>query len=1421
MLPIGSVTADARVEATFAILRTLRVEAQANGSVVAKVDGADAVTIKPGPSQGFAVTILSAATLTATADAGWAFAGWAVAGDVRCAGDAQDNPCVLLISSITADATVWADFDAVPTTLTVTAGANGSVAAEIDGAGAVTVTTEQGFAFSVEASATLTATAASDYRFDHWTLSGGLACAAGTASNICVLPTRSVTADATVDAVFIIQTALTVTARRGGSVAAEVDEADAVTVNAGSRHDFTAVTDMSTATLTATTDNTGWTFAGWTVSDGTACAGGTQANPCALEEAVAGATVEAVFDVILTKLRGGAGANGQIKVGVVGGGSVVHSEEFRTVEAGNSLARPHGLNFSILSSALLRAIPHPGYELDRWSSPSNHAPPCKPGTQKNFCEVPVGTPPINPRPGRPDALGIYASAIFKATPTTLTVTTGANGSVAAEVGGGGEMMINPSRSQDFAFSVEASATLTATAASDYRFARWTLSGPSGPACADGTDPNICELPTGSLRADARVEAIFIPLLALTVEVRAGGSVAAEVDEADADTVVTMTVNAGSHHDFITVTETFAATLTATADAGWAFASWTLSSGSACAGGTASNICALASAAGATIEAVFELVPSTLTATADPGGSVFVKVNGNDSISLSVVGDFPQTHSLTVDVLSAVSLEALPDNGYLFTGWTLSGGLACAGGGGTATANPCVLAAGSVTTDTTVSAAFELGPSAAWRGPGSVSVSLSGGSVMHTAVPYAAGAFEGWVGNELPSGCLKALACDVSLLRPRQRAIGPNLPVAMFRPFVVDGIKSLAFGLGYHGADPDHLRVFFQDAPSAGFTPVAGLGDLRPDAVPALARLQVPVHLWPWDRGSYLTEVCGASNSCVAASGGEQALEQSDSVAATGYFKAPNADADDQFGGALALSADGSTLAVGAVGEDSASAGVFAPGDVAGYQPALESDGEANSGAVTVYRRSDTDVWAIEAFVKAPNAGANDQFGTALALSADGATLAVGAPYEGSASAGVFAPGDVAGYQTALESDGEANSGAVTVYRRSGSAWSIEAFVKAPVAGANDQFGTALALSADGATLAVGAPYEGSASAGVFAPGDVAGYQTALESDGEANSGAVTVYRRSDANVWAIEAFVKAPNAGGGDQFGAALALDSSGTTLAVGANFEDSASTGTFVAGNSAGYQDALRSNGVRDSGAVTVYRRSGSAWSIEAFVKAPNVDVNDQFGRALALDSSGTTLAVGALYEFSASTGVFAPRDVAGYQTALESDGEANSGAVTVYRRSDANVWAIEAFVKAPNVEVNDQFGTALALSADGATLAVGANFEDSLSAGVFAPGDTGYQAALRSNGVRNSGAVTIYRRSDTDAWEIKAFVKTPNVRRLEPFPGRLDQFGDALALSRDGTTLAVGARFEDGGAQSQPVGGNSADTRNAVEDSGAVYLY
>lgn len=112
--------------------------------------------------------------------------------------------------------------------------------------------------------------------------------------------------------------------------------------------------------------------------------------------------------------------------------------------------------------------------------------------------------------------------------------------------------------------------------------------------------------------------------------------------------------------------------------------------------------------------------------------------------------------------------------------------------------------------------------------------------------------------------------------------------------------------------------------------------------------------------------------------------------AIGYLKASNAEADDLFGFSLAMSADGSTLAVSAPQEASNATGVGG---------AQSDNSTSYAGAVYVFTRVGP-LWSQQAYVKASNTEANDQFGSSLALSANGNTLAVGAPFDDSAATGV-------------------------------------------------------------------------------------------------------------------------------------------------------------------------------------------------------------------------------------------------------------------------------------------------------------------------------------------------------------------------------------------------------------------------------------
>ena len=468
----------------------------------------------------------------------------------------------------------------------------------------------------------------------------------------------------------------------------------------------------------------------------------------------------------------------------------------------------------------------------------------------------------------------------------------------------------------------------------------------------------------------------------------------------------------------------------------------------------------------------------------------------------------------------------------------------------------------------------------------------------------------------------------------------------------------------------------------------------------------------------------------------------------GFFKASNTEGDDSFGISLALSEDGSTLAVGAYDEDSSGTGVGS----------VPNNLSTNSGAVYVYRRVGAG-WSFQAFIKASNTGDGDNFGVSVALSADGNTLAVGANSEDSSGRGVGTVSD----------EGAGNSGAVYVYTRVGAAWSFQAFVKASNTGGGDGFGAAVALSADGDTLAVGAINEDTSGAGVGSPSDEA----------LADSGAAYVFVRAGA-VWTFQSFFKASNPGVNDFFGRSVALSGDGNTLAVGAQREGSSGTGV----------GSVPNEGASESGAVYVYTRVGAgatAWAFQSFVKASNTGAFDIFGWSVALNSDGNTLAVGAMFENSSGTGV----------GSVPNEGASDSGAVYVYTRV-GSTWSFQAFIKASNTGASDRFGVTVALSGDGNVLAVGAVDEASSGVGV---------GGVPDEGASQSGAVYVYTRA-AGAWSQQAFVKASNT-------GMGDAFG-RVALSADGSTLAVGASNED----SSGTGVGSVPNEGAPQ-SGAVYVY
>lgn len=454
------------------------------------------------------------------------------------------------------------------------------------------------------------------------------------------------------------------------------------------------------------------------------------------------------------------------------------------------------------------------------------------------------------------------------------------------------------------------------------------------------------------------------------------------------------------------------------------------------------------------------------------------------------------------------------------------------------------------------------------------------------------------------------------------------------------------------------------------------------------------------------------------------------------------------------------------------------------------------------------------YIKASNTDAEDLFSHTIALSGDGNTLAVGAPYEASGIPGLNnIPSDNSGWQT----------GAVYVFVRSGKTWTQQAFIKASNADNFDRLAfSGLSLSADGNTLAVGADRKDSNSRVID------GNQT---DNSSGNSGAVYVFTRIGAE-WSQQAYLKSSDSDADDRFGTSLDLSMDGNTLAVGAEGHNGFTGAVYVFsrlnetwsqqsiliasnadpdmfghstslssdGNTlaigAWYEESADANQSDNStplaGAAYIFERNGSGWSQQAYIK-PSTIGGDSFGERVRLSGDSNTLAVSAVKEDSNAVGV----------NGDESDNSAeNAGAVYIFVRS-GEIWVQQGYLKASNTDIDDNFGISISFTEDGNTLAIGASHEASPS--------VGFDGIQQINSAPISGAVYLFNRTGT-IWTQKKYLKASNTN-LTSQAG----FGYTVSVSSDGFVIAVGAPGEESNAS----GVNGDESNVSKYLAGAVYLY
>lgn len=525
-------------------------------------------------------------------------------------------------------------------------------------------------------------------------------------------------------------------------------------------------------------------------------------------------------------------------------------------------------------------------------------------------------------------------------------------------------------------------------------------------------------------------------------------------------------------------------------------------------------------------------------------------------------------------------------------------------------------------------------------------------------------------------------------------------------------------------------------------------------------LDISTYQFDWENARFKLQACNVNGCAVS----NIVSARSGMLSSIGYFKASNTEAADRFGERLALSGDGQMLAVVAKGEKSNGKGVNAD--------PLDNSLEF-AGAVYVFQRDPVSgKWSSPAYIKASNTVTDQEFGSSIALDADGTTLAVGARGDQSAA-------------SSNDTDRSLNyAGAVFIFERAthNNTWSQQAYIKPEFIYGGAMFGEALALSADGATLVVGSPGEAGSTAGISVspftdPGNA-----------QANAGAVYVFQHS-AGVWRQQTYIKASDVTALDQFGFQVFISGDSNTLAVTSPGEDSGSSGIV--------QDGTwpTDSNSPDTGAIYIFARSVSTnlWTQQAFIKRDSNETGGGFGVSLALSFDGNVLAIGDT-RFASNT----------------------SGQVTIYRRS-SNTWfnpPASAKLKSGAPFDGDYFGYALALNKDGTMLVASALYDNGAARGI--------------NGVRSSdlfthsGAAYSFRyQSSLEVWFFEAYIKGSN-----PGTGNYGaMLGTSLAMSSDAATLAIGARGESSAStfdqRNQVIQCNTVEARNCAESAGAVYLY
>ena len=459
-------------------------------------------------------------------------------------------------------------------------------------------------------------------------------------------------------------------------------------------------------------------------------------------------------------------------------------------------------------------------------------------------------------------------------------------------------------------------------------------------------------------------------------------------------------------------------------------------------------------------------------------------------------------------------------------------------------------------------------------------------------------------------------------------------------------------------------------------------------------------------------------------------------------------AGDQSGYSVAISADGTIIAIGGRFNDGSGNLLPDSGNVRVYRYNANKT-TANSSGPAGWDQIGGDI---------DGEASTDYSGTSIGVSADGTIIAIGANHND--GTGVDA-GHVRVYKY--------NASKTTANSLGPAGWDklggdIDGEAAGDQSGGTDWNSNSVKISADGTIVAIG---------------------SAVNNGNGAVSGHVRVYKynatKASANGLGPAGWDKLgadiDGEASGDQGGYTIGLSADGTAVAIGA-------WGNDGAGSDSGH---VRVYKYTPSKTVAVTNQSDASFGPIGWNRlGADIDgeaAGDRSGTGVALSADGTVVAIGAHFNNGYTGHVRVYKYTPSKIVAVTNQSDISFGPIG-WNRLGADI----------DGEAGDDFsGADIAISADGTIVAIGATTNDGSAT------DAGH---VRIYKYTPSKTVAVTNQSDASFGPIRW------TRLGADIDGEAanDWSGHSMALSADGTTVIIGARFNDGAS------GNTSDNRGSA---------